>query len=137
MGSVPDGRLAAADGTSQWITSAMARRHVHIQRALADVIITTTATVRTDNPSLTARDAAGDLLGASTRSAAAGGVWDRPAGRWCKVHAHPALSHRGIERVPQYAGTDLTADFARLTELVGSAPRIFLEAGPRFLTLRC
>src|SRR5699024_3684594 len=49
-----NGRLAAADGTSQRITSAKSRSHVHIQRALAECIITTTETVRADNPALTA-----------------------------------------------------------------------------------
>ena len=129
-----DGRLAAADGTSQWITSAASRRHVHVQRALADVIVTTTATVGSDNPSLTARDAAGGLLVPGKDQPlpvifGSGVVADD-----AKVHAHPALAHRGLDRAPQFSGADLAADFAQLTELVGCPPRVFLEAGPRFLT---
>lgn len=129
-----DGRLAAADGTSQWITSATARRHVHVQRALADVIITTTATVGADNPSLTARDAAGDLLVPAQDQPLPVVFGTGPLDDDAKVHAHPALHHRGLDGAPQYTGTDLAADFAQLTELVGCPPRVFLEAGPRFLT---
>lgn len=129
-----DGRLAAADGTSQWITSATARRHVHVQRALADVIITTTATVESDNPSLTARDAAGDLLVPAKDQPLPVVFGTGSLADDAKVNSHPALAHHGLERAPQYAGTDLAADFAHLTERVGCPPRIFLEAGPRFLT---
>ncbi len=50
-----DGRSAAADGSSQWITSAAARADVHRRRAAADAIVVGTGTVFVDDPSLTAR----------------------------------------------------------------------------------
>jgi diaminohydroxyphosphoribosylaminopyrimidine deaminase / 5-amino-6-(5-phosphoribosylamino)uracil reductase len=50
-----DGRSAAADGTSQWITSESARADVHRRRATADAIIVGTGTVFVDDPLLTAR----------------------------------------------------------------------------------
>jgi diaminohydroxyphosphoribosylaminopyrimidine deaminase / 5-amino-6-(5-phosphoribosylamino)uracil reductase len=50
-----DGRSAAADGTSRWITSEAARADVHRRRAAADVIIVGTGTVIADDPTLTAR----------------------------------------------------------------------------------
>jgi diaminohydroxyphosphoribosylaminopyrimidine deaminase / 5-amino-6-(5-phosphoribosylamino)uracil reductase len=50
-----DGRSAAADGTSQWITSEVTRNDVHRHRAVADAIIIGTGTVFTDDPALTAR----------------------------------------------------------------------------------
>ena len=50
-----DGRSAAADGTSQWITSEAARADVHRRRATADAIIVGTGTVFVDDPALTAR----------------------------------------------------------------------------------
>ncbi len=57
-----DGRAAASDGTSRWVTGAAARQRVHEQRALADAIVVGTGTVRADDPSLTARGDAGELL---------------------------------------------------------------------------
>jgi diaminohydroxyphosphoribosylaminopyrimidine deaminase/5-amino-6-(5-phosphoribosylamino)uracil reductase len=57
-----DGRAAASDGSSQWITGTAARQRVHEQRAASDAIIVGTGTVLADNPSLTARGDAGELL---------------------------------------------------------------------------
>ena len=59
-----DGRAAAADGTSQWITGPAARADVHRRRAAADAIVVGTGTVLADDPALTARDAGGELLDA-------------------------------------------------------------------------
>jgi diaminohydroxyphosphoribosylaminopyrimidine deaminase / 5-amino-6-(5-phosphoribosylamino)uracil reductase len=50
-----DGRSAAADGSSQWITSESARADVHRRRAACDAIVVGTGTVFIDDPKLTAR----------------------------------------------------------------------------------
>ncbi|WP_285566708.1 bifunctional diaminohydroxyphosphoribosylaminopyrimidine deaminase/5-amino-6-(5-phosphoribosylamino)uracil reductase RibD [Actinoallomurus iriomotensis] len=50
-----DGRSAAADGTSQWITGASAREDVHRLRARVDAIIAGSGTVLADDPRLTVR----------------------------------------------------------------------------------
>ncbi|BBY42858.1 bifunctional diaminohydroxyphosphoribosylaminopyrimidine deaminase/5-amino-6-(5-phosphoribosylamino)uracil reductase RibD [Mycolicibacterium celeriflavum] len=50
-----DGRSAAADGSSQWITSEAARADVHRRRRVADAIVVGTGTVFADDPVLTAR----------------------------------------------------------------------------------
>lgn len=59
MASTIDGKTAAANGSSQWITGAAARQRVHELRAESDAILVGAGTVRADNPSLTVRDANG------------------------------------------------------------------------------
>lgn len=50
-----DGRVAAADGTSRWITSPESRADVHRLRAAADAVIVGSGTARADDPQLGAR----------------------------------------------------------------------------------
>lgn len=51
-----DGRIAAADGTSMWITSEAARIDVHALRGTVDAVIAGVGTVLADDPRLTARN---------------------------------------------------------------------------------
>jgi diaminohydroxyphosphoribosylaminopyrimidine deaminase/5-amino-6-(5-phosphoribosylamino)uracil reductase len=51
-----DGRTAAADGTSRWITGADARADVHRLRARADAVVVGIGTVLADDTALTVRD---------------------------------------------------------------------------------
>ncbi len=51
-----DGRSAAADGTSRWVSSPAARRDTHRLRAECDVMLVGTGTVAVDDPALTVRD---------------------------------------------------------------------------------
>ncbi len=56
-----DGRSAAADGSSQWISSEASRLDLHRRRAIADAIVVGTGTVLADDPALTARLPDGSL----------------------------------------------------------------------------
>lgn len=53
-----DGRTAAADGTSRWITGPQARAAVHQLRAERDAVLVGTGTLRADDPHLAVRDVA-------------------------------------------------------------------------------
>jgi diaminohydroxyphosphoribosylaminopyrimidine deaminase / 5-amino-6-(5-phosphoribosylamino)uracil reductase len=56
-----DGRSAATDGSSQWISSEASLLDLHRRRATADAIVVGTGTVLADDPALTARLADGSL----------------------------------------------------------------------------
>jgi diaminohydroxyphosphoribosylaminopyrimidine deaminase/5-amino-6-(5-phosphoribosylamino)uracil reductase len=56
-----DGRSAASDGSSQWISSEASRLDLHRRRAMADAIVVGTGTVLADDPALTARLPDGSL----------------------------------------------------------------------------
>ncbi|OBJ43018.1 riboflavin biosynthesis protein RibD [Mycobacterium colombiense] len=56
-----DGRSAAADGSSQWISSEASRLDLHRRRAVAGAIVVGTGTVLADDPALTARLPDGSL----------------------------------------------------------------------------
>ncbi|MEN9953540.1 MAG: bifunctional diaminohydroxyphosphoribosylaminopyrimidine [Actinomycetota bacterium] len=57
-----DGRNAAEDGTSQWISGPASREHTHITRSQIDAIAVGTGTVLADNPELTARKSDGSYF---------------------------------------------------------------------------
>jgi len=79
-----DGRIAAADGSSRWITGSMARADVHRLRAESQAVVVGAGTALADLPSLTVRDApvpdAGQplrvLLDARGRVPASGPLFD-------------------------------------------------------------
>lgn len=56
-----DGQIAAADGSSRWITGDRSRAAVHHLREQVDAILVGAGTVRADDPALTARAADGSL----------------------------------------------------------------------------
>lgn len=125
-----DGRAAAADGTSRWITGPEARADVHRRRAEADAVLVGTGTLLADDPALTARAADGGLLVPAERQPIPVVVGRRPIPEGARVRAHPALAdpNGGAEPV-RLTGEDLLADLERLGGL--GIHRVFVEGGPR------
>ena len=113
-----DGRAAADDGTSQWITGPEARADVHRRRAQADAIVVGTGTLLADDPALTARDTDGSLLPHQPRPVVLG---VRAVPQEARIRRHP---------LPfiQDEGDDLPDLLSRLGEL--GLHRVFVEGGP-------
>ncbi|QGG97048.1 bifunctional diaminohydroxyphosphoribosylaminopyrimidine deaminase/5-amino-6-(5-phosphoribosylamino)uracil reductase RibD [Actinomarinicola tropica] len=63
MAASLDGRTAAPDASSRWITGPEARADVHRLRARSDAILVGAGTVRADDPELTVRDVPSPLPG--------------------------------------------------------------------------
>lgn len=112
-----DGRAAADDGSSQWITGSAARADVHRRRAEADAIAVGTGTVLADDPALTARD--GETLLPHQPIPVIIGSRTTPAD--AALHRHP--------HTPMFFDThDLRAVMAELH--ARGVQSLFVEGGP-------
>lgn len=99
-----DGRGAAADGSSRWITGDQARADVHQLRTGADAVVVGTGTVLADDPQLTVRDGAGRPVGDQPLRVVMG-ERDLPAGARVLDPAAPTVHLR--TRDPQAALAEL------------------------------
>ena len=88
-----DGRAAAADGTSQWITSPASRHRVHRDRSRHDAIAIGSGTLLADNPALTARTPHGELFEHQPLAVVVG-KRDVPAGFAVSEHPGGFYHHR-------------------------------------------
>lgn len=113
-----DGRAAASDGSSRWITGPEARADVHRRRAAADAIAVGTGTILADDPSLTARTSTGELLEAQPVPVVFG---RRPVPAGAAVTRHP-------EPPVLLEGTDLVGDLRDLQRR--GIRSLFVEGGP-------
>ena len=120
--STLDGRAAAADGSSQWITGTAARQRVHEQRAASDAILTATGTVLADDPALTARGDAGELLAHQPIPVVVG---ERAVPAGSALRRHPAGLIETGSRDLEAVLTDLDTRGIR---------RVFVEAGPTLVS---
>lgn len=134
-----DGRAAAADGTSRWITGPEARAHVHRERAAHDAIAVGTGTVLADDPQLTAR-----IDGEDAPQPLPVVFGDRPVPADASLRRHPrglrtashdlehelrALAADGIQTLYVEGGPTLASAFLR----AGLADRLTVYLAPTLL----
>ncbi|WP_040336582.1 bifunctional diaminohydroxyphosphoribosylaminopyrimidine deaminase/5-amino-6-(5-phosphoribosylamino)uracil reductase RibD [Candidatus Blastococcus massiliensis] len=142
-----DGRVAAADGSSRWITGEQARAAVHRLRATCDAVVVGSGTALADDPQLTVRDADGNDAGRQPlrvvvdrrdRLPATARVLDGAAPTLVSRAAGPAellaeLYDRDVRRVLLEGGPTMAAAFLRaglVDEAVVHLAPILLGSGP-------
>ncbi|MFH8367146.1 bifunctional diaminohydroxyphosphoribosylaminopyrimidine deaminase/5-amino-6-(5-phosphoribosylamino)uracil reductase RibD [Streptomyces sp. NPDC018031] len=139
-----DGRSAAADGTSRWITSPESRADVHRLRAEADAVLVGSGTARADDPQLSARTGDPGVAQPLRVVLDSGGTAVHPGARVLDDTAptliavardtdtsHLAGTPAGILRLPRAAdgrGLDLAALLGALHER--GVRSLLLEGGP-------
>ncbi len=138
-----DGRVAAADGTSRWITGPEAREDVHRLRAQVDAIVVGTGTVLADDPELTTRPDPGhqpvrvvlDRRGRTPRNAKVHPalVLDQSPEQALQTLHGQGVVHVLLEGGPTLAGAFLSADL--VDHVVAYVAPILLGRGPAAVTV--
>lgn len=138
-----DGRVAAGDGTSRWISSEESRAEVHELRTKVDAIMVGSGTVRTDDPRLTARLARPVQDGGRQPLRVVVGMGDLPPGarvlddeaETMHLRTHDpdvvlgALAARGVVDVLLEGGPTLAGAFAGARRV----DRVLAYIAPKFL----
>ena len=145
-----DGRTAAADGSSQWITGTEARADAHRLRAESQAVVVGSYTAITDRPSLTARDIdplpltqpVRVLIDAKGRVSAEGPLFDTALARTLVITTDASTSRRReewgetgaavevVDTGPLGRGVDLRAMLQILVERFGVI-QAMIEGGAR------
>lgn len=125
-----DGRVAAPDGSSRWISSPQSRAHAHRMRGEIDAIMVGVGTVLADDPQLTARDESGAVSGRQPLRVIADTEGRTPAAARVHDGAAPTL----IATAERFGrGADGRVDLAAvLAQLYADGRRhLLVEGGPR------
>ena len=128
-GTSLDGRSAAADGSSKWITGPEARRDVHLRRTEIDAILVGTGTVIADDPELTARQLDGSLYAeqplrvilGETQLDPAARIFDEADGKSKTIQLHTrdlnsalqTLFGMGVRHLMVEGGATVASEFVR------------------------
>lgn len=126
-----DGRTAAPDGSSRWITGPEARADAHRLRAESDAVIVGAGTVRVDDPAMTVRHVEGRDPLRVVLGRAPEGARIRPA---TELVGDPAsvlgeLGRRGVMQVLVEGGATVAGAFHR----AGLVDRYVVYLAPAFL----
>lgn len=137
-----DGRVAATDGSSRWITSDAAREHAHALRAQVDAIAVGTGTVLADDPDLSAREPDGSLgpyqplrVVVGSRDVPTGARLRGPGGELVQLRTRDplevlsALHSRQVRHILVEGGPTLTTAFLR----AGAVDRVHAYVAPALL----
>jgi diaminohydroxyphosphoribosylaminopyrimidine deaminase/5-amino-6-(5-phosphoribosylamino)uracil reductase len=138
-----DGRVAAADGSSRWVTGPEAREAVHRLRATCDAVVVGSGTALADDPQLTVRRPDGTdaerqplrvVVDRRGRLPATARMLDDAAPTFVSSAGTPAellteLYDRGVRRLMLEGGPTLTAAFLR----EGLVDEAVLHLAPKLL----
>jgi len=113
LAATADGRTAAPDGTSRWITGQAARTDTHRLRAESQAILVGAGTVRADDPALTVRDVEGSNPRRVVLGTAPGDAAIRPCLEWRGdlPELLDELGGDGILQLMVEGGANTTAQF--------------------------
>ncbi|MGK4585265.1 bifunctional diaminohydroxyphosphoribosylaminopyrimidine deaminase/5-amino-6-(5-phosphoribosylamino)uracil reductase RibD [Kitasatospora sp. HPMI-4] len=142
FGGTLDGRAAAVDGTSRWITGVEARRDAHELRAVHDAVLVGSGTVRADDPHLGLRHGVRGtpparvvLAGSAADLPADARIWDESAPTLLLLTDAASAAHlpERVHRIAVPATAESGADVSRaLEELYARGIHsVLVEGGPR------
>lgn len=135
LGASIDGRIALANGKSQWITGESARDDVQRWRARSSAVLTGIGTVLADDPQLNVRSSGAQrqplrvVLDSESRTPASARIRDASAPTLILTRSDIGGDEQGRQSLQGVQGLDLKAVLAKLGSL--EMNEVLVEAGPR------